>query len=626
MAAIIRREASGAILALVALLAPAMAQARHQPGPAPAPAVLLDLQLPGAQDARFRSPLVAQGVASLKAGEYAKAAAAFSEALRNDPQNAYLHFLNGLAYHLMARAGDESQGDLAETGYRQALQFDPNAWWAAYGLALLETERRNYQAAQDDFARVLLIDRDNGGAMHGLAVASYYLGDLELADTAVSRALAKRPDDRAVLRSAALIAAANGEPDRAKALAARYAALEPQAFRSGYVESRIADWALFRASNSSVTPSDAALAEALALQARLTAAGPRPPVPAGSSAASAATDPADKHIGRQVLVDVVYVRSQDTVGSTQGVNLLRGLQLQYAYQNTQNHDTLPSNAPGYLREAGALGTVPQLAFGRAITQAIGIPAVTYSLNIFNSETTHNEVVARPTLIAQEGSASSFFSGDELNIGLVGQLSASLSQLEVGLTLEITPILVADDRVSLTVMVKRTGFDETPAGTFTQAVQTTNNHVSATVTLGYDQTLILTGLTDREKSTSNDRTPFLGEVPGLQYLFRQKIVADNYRSVLIMLTPHRPTIGLPEVPELGGAGAAHSANVAALKQRWAAAGTGEFRPRANLAAVLYQLRYNEMFRELRAGDLTLEDWEHPDSLSRAVREDLQFLYF
>ena len=64
--------------------------------------------------------------------------------------------LNGMAYHLLARQGQEAQGDLAELGYRQALQFDPNAWWAAYGLGMLHVERETYAQAQDDFGAIIL--------------------------------------------------------------------------------------------------------------------------------------------------------------------------------------------------------------------------------------------------------------------------------------------------------------------------------------------------------------------------------------------------------------------------------------------------------------------------------------
>jgi general secretion pathway protein D len=602
-----RYGVAAAALALV-LWAPA---ALAKPAPH-TPAVALDLDIPGAEKARFRSPEAAEGVARLKAGDYPAAQTAFSAALRTDPQNAYLHFLNGLSYHLVARAGDESQRDLAETGYRQALQFDPNAWWAAYAMGLLDAERNDWRAAQRDFAKVLLVDRDNGGALHGLAVASYYIGDLPLADSTVQRALELRPTDRAVLRTAALVAAANGQPERAKAIAARYAAAEPQAFRRDHLEGRIADWSAFRvAAPSRLAGLGQSVADVTVV----------PPI--GSPQAAPAPEVIDPTPHKQVVVDVVYIRTTDTLVSRQGVNLLRGLQMQYAYMDTRSRNTLP-NTSDYQNQTGGPPQFPGIPFSRSVVQSLGIPAINYSLNIFNSQTARNDVVSRPTLIAQEGSSSVFFSGTQLSIALAGQYGGNLNQLEVGLRLEITPSLVTDKEVVLKVAVKRTSFDATVEGSFDQAVETSDNHVTATVTLSYDQTLILTGLTDREKTSATDRTPVLSDIPGLQYFFKQRSIADSSRSVLIMVTPHRSEAADPGSVET--AEAAVAPEVAALRQQWAAEAGQHSRLQANLLTTFHYLRTNPLFRQLRAGDLSLEDWEQPDTLSRAIREDLHFLFF
>ncbi len=200
--------------------------------------------------------------------------------------------------------------------------------------------------------------------------------------------------------------------------------------------------------------------------------------------------------------------------------------------------------------AAPTGAVAQLPFAQTIMRALTVPTLTYSLNIFNSQQAHNEVVSRPTLIAQQGQPSSFFSGDELTIALAGQYGGNLNQLEIGVNIDVTPTLVTDNAVTLRVRMKRTGFDSGIEGTFQQAVQTSNNYVIATVTLGYDQTAVLSGLTDREKSDQTDRTPFLSDIPGVQYLFKNLNSTTNYRSVLIMLTPRRSEMAEPGPAEYG----------------------------------------------------------------------------
>ena len=57
-----------------------------------------------------------KGIASLYANDLTEASAQFNQALRQNPQNSQLQLLNGLAYHLMAEAGDTKQYDLAKVG------------------------------------------------------------------------------------------------------------------------------------------------------------------------------------------------------------------------------------------------------------------------------------------------------------------------------------------------------------------------------------------------------------------------------------------------------------------------------------------------------------------------------
>ena len=153
-----------------------------------------------------------------------------------------------------------------------------------------------------------------------------------------------------------------------------------------------------------------------------------------------------------VVVDVVIISTEEDFSNSKGVNLLRGLQIQFG----------GSGAPAYqsaYKDDGAGGA------STAITRTITIPSINYSLNIFNINNARNEILARPTLVATAGRASEFFSGAELNAIVVNSSNNSSAspvniQKDIGTTLSVTPYFLADGRVSMKVMVQRT-FIKTP---------------------------------------------------------------------------------------------------------------------------------------------------------------------
>ena len=112
---------------------------------------------------------------------------------------------------------------------------------------------------------------------------------------------------------------------------------------------------------------------------------------------------------RMVLVDVVLVATQELASTSKGVNLLSALTLQLGSSSAAAYSEInTSNSVG-----GAAAAV-----STAITRAVTIPALAYSLNIANANNSTNEVLARPTLAAIEGMPSEFFSGTNLRAGVV----------------------------------------------------------------------------------------------------------------------------------------------------------------------------------------------------------------
>jgi Flp pilus assembly secretin CpaC len=158
------------------------------------------------------------------------------------------------------------------------------------------------------------------------------------------------------------------------------------------------------------------------------------------------------------------------------------------------------------------------------------------------------------------------------------------------------------------------------------VQTSRNMVTANVRLRFNETLILSGLSEREITSMNSRTPFLGELPGLQYLFSRRDSQDFTRSVIIMLTPRRVASLNETLAGLDTAAASEAGRDPALvreMRRKALAELGGIWP--NLSVTLRHMDRNRLFRAVRSGDLEMEDWERPDRIESLLTDLVGLLY-
>src|SRR5690606_30051674 len=240
-------------------------------------------------------------------------------------------------------------------------------------------------------------------------------------------------------------------------------------------------------------------------------------------------------------VDVVMVRTEEVEGARRGVNLLDSLTVQFGGSSRQSTATRTQDATGLAQTAQ-----------RVLTRTITIPDLLYSLNIANDNLDHASVVARPSLVAADGQAATFFSGEEVTIALPGNFAGNIQDKNIGVSLAITPTFIADDSVLLAVAASRSFANignPVLAGTFAQSLQTTKQAVNTAVVLRFGETLILSGLSERQVERQSSSVPALGDTPVLQYLFNQTDKLEYTKSVLMLLTPRRvmPISGNAPVP-------------------------------------------------------------------------------
>ena len=208
------------------------------------------------------------------------------------------------------------------------------------------------------------------------------------------------------------------------------------------------------------------------------------------------------------------------VSTSKGVNLLSALTLQLgsiagnlaAYSQVNTFNSLNN----------AVGDV-----STAITRAVTVPALAYSLNIANANNSSNEVLARPTLAAIEGLPSEFFSGTNLSAGVVStstQGGTTIVPLDkrFGIKLAVTPVFLPNGRIQMKVDAQRTSLNATPDNPkVAYQIEIAEITANANVVMALGDTLVLSGLSEKSTSSIRDGVPGLQDVPVVQYLFRTR---------------------------------------------------------------------------------------------------------
>ena len=633
-----------------------------------------DLEKVGNSDSLMKASAALQLLADMKLPQ---ASQAINSALQLDAENTHLHFFNAFVYHIQARQGDTDKTNMAIEGYKQSIRIDPNNLLAREFLGLAFIEQRQYALAQAEFAEVLISKPTDIETLQRMMAASYLSGDATTACAMADQIVSNSENQSSLfIRASVSVYASCASFDKSDAQRQIFSAKGATPKELAYLDQRISNWRAFHKNRKNLTGlqdtsdgsslkqtvqfqvpgADAGLPQQSPFGIQTQGAAPfggQNPMPGadfgsqqqaapfgaspfgaapsgtpsfgaspfGASPAGNQAQGAGNFTGqtRMVLVDVVMVRTEDTTSTTKGINLLSALNLQFG----------STSSPAYSK---VFGQTKGSESTTLLTRAISVPALAYSLNIANANSNLNEVLARPTLAALEGMRSEFFSGTSLNAAVVSGgngVSGSAVSIEkrYGVKLTVSPQILTGGMIKLTIDASRT-FLKPPSSDigFTYKLEISEITANANVVMRMGDTLILGGLSEKESTNNRDGTPFLQDLPGVQYLFSRQAKTDYQKSVLILITP-RPA----SYTWLSDASKAEVAknpddpftpSLDVLRARY----SDWFKPYPNLASVFHHLNAADLYREFRTGDVTLETWDRMNSTRTRLKQSLDFLYY
>jgi type IV pilus assembly protein PilQ len=153
----------------------------------------------------------------------------------------------------------------------------------------------------------------------------------------------------------------------------------------------------------------------------------------------------------------------------------------------------------------------------------------------------SELISSPRVITANQQEADIKQGQEIGYvtfqGGAGAATATVQFKEAVLELKVTPTITADNRVFLTLNVKKDSINQlvpNPGGGFVP--QLDKREINTAVLVDNGQTVVLGGVYEFDKSTDIKKVPFLGDVPALGALFRNTKKSDQKAELLIFVTP------------------------------------------------------------------------------------------
>jgi type IV pilus assembly protein PilQ len=115
----------------------------------------------------------------------------------------------------------------------------------------------------------------------------------------------------------------------------------------------------------------------------------------------------------------------------------------------------------------------------------------------------------------------------------GSIGSNVQFRDAVLELKVTPHITADENILMDLGIKKDAPGETTANGNRQ-IEKREIVTSALVANG--ETMVLGGVFEGDQVNATDKVPFLGDLPGVGFMFRRDIAQDKKRELLIFITP------------------------------------------------------------------------------------------
>ena len=205
---------------------------------------------------------------------------------------------------------------------------------------------------------------------------------------------------------------------------------------------------------------------------------------------------------------------------------------------------IPADQGGQANAAG-IGTagrgyavnLPAAGFNSAIGISLGNILGSFNLDAALTALERQgrgRLLSTPKITTQNNQAAEIKQGVQIPIQTVANNTVTVSFQDAVLTLKVTPQITEAGTVILTVDVQNNSAD---FANLVNGIPPINTQSAKTQVLVRDgATAVIGGIYQSNEQTSQNQTPFLGRVPILGYLFRNRFVTSTNNELLLFITP------------------------------------------------------------------------------------------
>jgi pilus assembly protein CpaC len=244
----------------------------------------------------------------------------------------------------------------------------------------------------------------------------------------------------------------------------------------------------------------------------------------------------------QVMLKVTVAEVRRDIIKQMGVDLSASMNYGTAVVNFNNSNPFTANnAP----------LVPGNNLTAAALNKAGLPSVTATLRAMESAGVVR-TLAEPNLTAISGESATFISGGEFPIptgvscqtsttGAIGNCVQTVSFKKFGISLNFTPVVLTEGRISLRVMTEvsevsaENSLTGGQGGTTIPSIKT--RRAETTLEIPSGGSIAMAGLIQEQTKQAVNGLPGLDSLPVLGALFRSQDFVNNQTELMVIVTPY-----------------------------------------------------------------------------------------
>ncbi len=255
---------------------------------------------------------------------------------------------------------------------------------------------------------------------------------------------------------------------------------------------------------------------------------------------------------RQVLIESRIVNANDSFSKDLGVKFGFGGKTNFDNGDTQAYlggglegdmDTSAVAGPFVVTGSSSNENLMVNLPAASATSALNFVVGTVASNILRLELSamqsegRGEIVSSPRVVTADQHKATIKQGIEIPYEESTSSGATNIEFkEAVLKLEVTPQITPDDSIIMDLSISKDNPDYSRLVGNSNTPPIDTRSVDTQVLVNNGETVVLGGIFESTKTVTKNQVPVLGDMPYLGNLFREKLVTDENRELLIFVTP------------------------------------------------------------------------------------------